>query len=334
MKYGNITGLDKPVARLAQGTVQLSGANLEAGFALLDGIFAQGGTTFDTAQVYGGGDSERTLGRWLQERGVRDQVVIITKGAHHNADRSRVTPYDISSDLYDSLARLKTEYVDIYLLHRDDETQPVGPIVEALNQHFQAGRIRVFGGSNWSHARLQAANDYAAEHHLEPFRMSSSNLALADRIQEPWAGCLSIGGAAGAAERDWYVRTQMPLLTWSSLAGGFFSGRFRRDNLDTITRDFERTTAYIYAHEPNFQRLDRAEALAREKGVTAAQIALAYLLHQPLNIYALVGCETAAEFADNAHALEVDLSQADVAWLETGAPERATAAVEAEVGTH
>jgi aryl-alcohol dehydrogenase-like predicted oxidoreductase len=326
MKYGTINGLDKPVARLAQGTVQLSSASLDAGYALLDGVFELGGSTFDTAQVYGGGDSERILGRWLQERGLRDQVVIITKGAHHNADRSRVTPFDIASDLQDSLARLKTNFVDIYLLHRDDETRPVGPIVEALNEHFRAGRIRVFGGSNWSHMRLQAANDYAAEHGLEPFRMSSSNLALADRIQEPWAGCLSIGGTTGAAERDWYTRTQMPLLTWSSLAGGFFSGRFRRDNLDTITRDFERNTAYIYAHEVNFQRLDRAQALAKEKGVTAAQIALAYLLHQPLNIYALVGCETAAEFADSAHALEVDLTPTEVAWLEAGAPERVPSA--------
>ena len=330
MKFGTISGLEKPVARLAQGTVQLSSANLDAGFALLDGIFALGCNTFDTAQVYGGGDSERTLGRWLQERGLRDQVVIITKGAHHNSDRSRVTPYDIASDLHDSLARLKTDHVEIYLLHRDDESQPVGPIVEALNEHFRAGRIRIFGGSNWSHKRLQAANDYAAEHGLEPFRMSSSNLALAERIQEPWVGCVSIGGAAGAAERAWYVKTQMPLLTWSSLAGGFFSGRFRRDNLDTITRDFERNTAYTYGHEANFQRLDRAEAIAREKGVTAAQIALAYLLHQPLNIFALVGCETAAEFADNAHALEVDLSPTELAWLETGTPEPVSSAVPTE----
>jgi aryl-alcohol dehydrogenase-like predicted oxidoreductase len=334
MKFGNITGLDKPVARLAQGTVQFSSANLDASFALLDGIYALGGNTFDTAQIYAGGASERTLGRWLHERGLREQVVIITKGAHHNSDRNRVTPFDIAADLHDSLARLKTDTVDIYLLHRDDESQPVGPIVEALNEHFRAGRIRVFGGSNWTYKRIQAANDYAAENGLEPFRMSSSNLALADRVQEPWEGCLSIGGAAGAADRAWYQQTQMPLLTWSSLAGGFFSGRFRRDNLDTITRDFERNTAHIYAHEINFERLDRAQALAREKGVTAAQIALAYLLQQPLNVYALVGCETPEEFADNAHALQVDLSPAEVAWLETGSPERVSESMPAQAEAH
>src|SRR6185436_11297422 len=184
--------LDKPVARLAQGTVQLSSANLDAGFALLDGVFAQGGTTFDTAQVYGGGDSERTLGRWLQERGLRDQVVIIGKGAHHNEDRHRVTPFDITADLHDSLARLKTERIELYLLHRDDPTVPVGPIVNVLNEHLQAGKIGAFGGSNWSVERIQEANTYAAANGMVPFVASSPNFSLAEQIRPPWPNCVSI----------------------------------------------------------------------------------------------------------------------------------------------
>src|SRR5258708_38984313 len=93
MKYSTIPGVDKPVARLAQGTTMLNSAALDQAMALLDGVFALGGNTFDTGHVYRNGDSERTLGRWMQERGLREQVVIVSKGAHPNADRDRVTPF-------------------------------------------------------------------------------------------------------------------------------------------------------------------------------------------------------------------------------------------------
>jgi len=150
MQYGQIPGVTKPVARLIQGTVMIGTDKLEASFALLDEILALGGNTFDAAHIYGNGDVERALGRWVAARGVREQVVIVTKGAHHSQDRQRVTPYDITSDLHDSLARLCTDYIDLYLLHRDDPSVPVGPIVEVLNEHRAAGRIHAFGGSNWS----------------------------------------------------------------------------------------------------------------------------------------------------------------------------------------
>lgn len=320
MKSGRVPGLDKPVSRLAQGTMMISSAQLDRSFALLDAVLALGGNAFDTAHVYANGDCDRTLGRWIQERGIREQVVIIAKGAHPNADRNRVTTFDITADLHDSLARLMTDHIDIYLLHRDDVSKPVGPIVEVLNEHCQAGLIRAFGGSNWTHQRIQAANAYAEAHGLRPFSMSSSNYSLAEQVQAPWPGCVSVGGQAGAAAREWYRHTQMPLLTWSSLAGGFFSGRFQRDNLDRLTRNLDRVSAQAYGCEANFQRLERAQALAEEKGVTAAQVALAYLFHQPLNIFALVGCETPAEFAQNVQAAELDLAPEQLTWLEAGTP--------------
>lgn len=319
MKFATVPGLNKPVARLAQGTVMLSRAALEQGMALLDGIFALGGNTFDTAHSYRSGECELTLGRWISERGIRERVVIVDKGAHPSANRDRVTPGDITSDLHESLARLETDYIDIYLLHRDDPSKPVGPLVEILNDHCQAGRIRAYGGSNWTPERIAEANAYAEVHGLQPFVISSPNFSLAVQMQPPWSGCLSIGGAAGAAAREWYSRTQMPLLTWSSLAGGFFSGRFRRGNLANLTNESDHVTARAYGDELNFQKLERAQALGREKGLTAAQIALAYVLNQPLNLFALVGCWTIAEFAENAAVVGLKLTPQELAWLETGA---------------
>ena len=139
MQYGSIDGIDKPISRLVQGTVMVNSEEIEKGFALLDEVFELGCTTFDTGHVYGNGDNERTVGRWINERGLRDKVVILGKGAHHNQDRKRVTPFDITADLHDSLARFKTDYIDLYVLHRDDPAVPVGPIVETLNEHFEAG---------------------------------------------------------------------------------------------------------------------------------------------------------------------------------------------------
>lgn len=316
MQYGNVPGVTKPIARLVQGTVMISTSKLDESFALLDGVLELGGTTFDTAHGYGNGDVERTMGRWMKARGNRDQVVILGKGAHHNQDRQRVTPYDITADLHDSLARMQTDYIDLYVLHRDDPSQPVGPIIETLNEHKAAGKIHAFGGSNWSTARLQEANAYAQAHGLTPFVVSSPNFSLAVQRKAPWPNCVSISGPEAAEERAWYADHNTPLFTWSSLAGGFFSGRFNRDNLDSFDTYLDKLCVECYCTEANFQRLDRVRELADERGLTIPQVATAYVMSYPLNIFPLVGCNTAQEFKANLEASEMRLTPAEIAWLE------------------
>ena len=318
MGYGTLPGLDKRVSRLVQGTVMVNSAEEARSFRLLDEVYELGCTTFDTAHVYGSGDNERTVGHWVRSRGIRDEVVIIAKGAHHNADRKRVTPFDITADLHDSLARFGFDELDLYVLHRDDPAVPVGPIIEVLNEHQKNGRVRAFGASNWSQARFAEANRYAAEHGLTPFTVSSPNFSLAEQVHEPWPGCVSIGGPSGGAARAWYQQQGTPLLTWSSLAGGFFSGRFRRDNLESFASYLDKLCVSSYGYEENFKRLERAETLARDKSVSLPQLALAYVTSQPLDIYALVGCSSGAEFEANLGALNLELSEAECAWLEAG----------------
>ena len=316
MQYAHISGIDKPISRLVQGTMMLNSSNQEESFALLDAVYALGCRTFDTAHVYGGGQSERVLGNWLKSSGVRDEVVILGKGAHHNQDRKCVTPFDITAHIHDSLARLQVDHIDLYLLHRDDPSVPVGPIVERLNEHQRTGDIGAFGGSNWSQQRLQEANDYAVAHGLRPFVASSPNYSLADQKQPPWPDCVTISGPDNQAARDWYLANQMPLFTWSSLAGGFFTDRFQRDNLDTFEQYMDKVVIAAYCYEDNFQRLDRARHLAQEKGLTVPQIALAFVLNQPLNIFALVGCRSGEEFKANLEASTLALTAAELAWLD------------------
>ena len=316
MEYGQITGVGKRLSRVVHGTIMANSKDLDHSLELLDAVYAAGITTFDTAHVYGSGDNERTVGQWFNSRGLRDEIVIVGKGAHHNSDRKRVTPFDISADIHDSLARFKTDYIDLYILHRDDPTQPVGPIIEVLNEHQAAGRIHAFGGSNWSVERLTEANEYAAAHGLKPFIASSPNFSLADQVKEPWADCTTISGPAYSAAREWYAANQMPLFTWSSLAGGFFSGRFQRDNLDTFDTYFDKLVVECYCSDANFERLDRAQQLGAEKGLTVAQIAVAFVLSQPLNIYALLAPRTAEEVRLNVEAASVRLTQAEMDWLD------------------
>ena len=323
MPYGRLPAIDRPLARVVQGTTMLGTAlDEDASFALLDRVRAAGGTTFDTAHVYGNGRCETMLGRWLQARGVRDEVVLLGKGAHHNAERQRVTPADITADLHESLDRLQTDHVDLYMLHRDDPAVPVGPIVDVLNEHQNAGRFHAFGGSNWSTARLAEANAYAHANGLAGFVASSPQFSLAEQVTEPWSNTVSIGGPAHEADRAWYARERLALFCWSSLASGFFSGRFRPDNLDTFTSTPDLTCIRAYASDANFQRLARAEQLAEERGLTVAQVALAYVLHQPLDLYALVGPFTPEEFEADVVAATLDLTPAELAWLDLSASTR------------
>ncbi len=318
MKYGHIPGSTKSIGRIVQGTLMLHNNDMANVNSLLDALYAQGCNAFDSSHGYGGGGSERALGEWMESRKVRDEMFILTKGCLMNEDRNRVTPYDLSSDLHDSLVRLRTDHIDLYLLHRDDLSQPVGPVVDRLHQHRQEGKILAYGGSNWSTARIAEANAYAAAHGCAPFVASSPNFSMADPQEIPYQDCLTISGQEGAGERDWYRDQKMPLFTWSSLAQGFFSGRYRRDNLDTFTDPFEQLCVRAYGSEENFRRLDRAEALGAQIGLSLPQIAVAYVLNYPLNIFALIGCQTPEEWQANVAAMELDLSPSDLHWLETG----------------
>lgn len=302
--------LGRDLSCLVLGTMALAPDDLDRSFALLDAWREAGGNVVDTAHIYGGGHCERVLGRWMKERGTRERLSIIGKGAHHNVDRKRVTPEDIASDLRDSLVRMQTDFVDLYLLHRDDPDVPVGEIVDALNAQMKTGRVRAFGGSNWTPARLAAANAYAAGKGLAGFTASSPHLSLALPNGEIWAGCVA---AIDTESRDWYAKTQMPLFAWSSQARGFFSGRFHpgKDTDATVTR--------VYYSDTNWGRFRRAEEFGKRRGrFTANQVALAWVLRQPFPVFALIGPHNVDELRSSLAALELSLTPDECRWLETG----------------
>jgi len=315
MIYGAIQGLSKPLPRVIFGTLPLVNADATT-FSLLDSIIEMGCYAFDTAHAYGDGASEQVIGNWMETRNNRSEVIVIDKGAHPVRGRSRVDSESIKQDFQESLRRLKTDYIDLYLLHRDDSAVAVGPIMEVLNDLKNEGKIVIFGVSNWSRKRLQEASEYAEKNGLASFSAASNQYSLAIQYDDPYPGTLSMNSSSGDSERQWYEETQYPLLAWSSLARGFFSGKFTRDNLADFTDPQSLISTRCYAREDNFVRLDRARQLAEKKGTTVPQIALAYIFQQPLNCFAISGASNATEFRENIEALEIRLTKKEISWLD------------------
>jgi len=318
VQYGNVPGIDKQVSRIVLGSMVIQADDRDRAHAVLDAAYAAGINTIDTGRVYG--TAEPTLGAWVTDRGLRDEVVILSKGCHPSQYRRRVTPFDLASDLYESLAALGLDYIDLYMFHRDDPEVPVGPLVEAFNEHLSAGRVRAFGASNWTFERIGEANEYAASHGLVPFAATSPYYGLAEQVEDPWPGrCASLSGPANAAARDWCRQNDIAVFAYSSLARGLFSGRVTREN---YRDEADRFCIKAYCHGVNFDRLDRALTLAEDKGVTVAQVALAYLFCGPLNVFPLVGAQSRDECESCAGALDVALTPQELAWLDLRSDER------------
>jgi len=296
------------------GSMVFSTEKQELTNELLDRWIESGGTAIDTARIYAKGTSEEAFGAWLQARGCRDKLVIIGKGAHHDSVtlERRVNAASIHEDIQISLQTMQLDKMDIYILHKDDEDAPVGPVVEALNEEQAAGRIGAFGGSSWTHQRIAEANEYADKHGLKGFGVSSPNLALAVPNEPMWAGYVSLSGDEEALA--WYEKNQLPVFAWSSQARGFFSGRYKPEVTEGTTMD-ESNVIRTYFSEANWERYRRAESLAKEKGCTLQQVTLAWVLHQPLNLYALIGPATTSELDNSLGALDITLSEEELAWL-------------------
>lgn len=306
MDYLSIQGLEKPVSRLMKGSDYFHHHNYDKAAANLDAFLPIGGNSIDSAHIYCGGESEEVIGRYMKERGNREQWVILTKGAHHDQNGPRVSREAIRSDLAKSLERLQSDYIDMYALHRDNPAIPAGEVIEALNEHIISGAVRTIGVSNWSWQRIQEANDYAAAKGLVGFSFSSPNFSLAKANEPFWAGCVSADDETCA----WHEANQIPLFSWSSQARGFFTGRFSpeiRDNADLVR---------VFYSEANWERLERAKQLAERKKVTAIQIALAYVLNQPFPTCALIGAQSLEELRSCDEGSLIQLTREELDWLD------------------
>ena len=299
----SIPGVSKTASVVALGFEFFP--NFASASLTLDTFYETGGNVFDTAHVYGGGKTEAIFGDWHTSRRVpREEIVLIGKGAHSPL----CYPDVIAKQLDQSLERLKTDYIDIYFMHRDNTAIPVGEFVDAMDAEVKRGRIRgIFGGSNWTRERMDEATAYAARTGKTAPAALSNNFSLAEMLEPIWAGCVT---SSDEKWKRWLTEKQVPNFSWSSQGRGFFTERAGRDKLD------DEEIVRCWYSERNFTRRDRAIKLAQELGRSPIHIALAYVIAQPFPVVPLIGPRTVAELEDSLTALNIALTPDQVAWLE------------------
>lgn len=310
--YTTIEGIDKKISRIFLGTGFLP--DVEDHNAWLSSILDAGVNAIDTARVYP--NSEETIGKWLDKTGKRDEVVILSKCGHPDGNTKRVNRSAMLSDIDESLEKLHTDYIDIYILHRDDPKTPVAEVVETFNEMKALGKIGLFGGSNWTHQRIEEANEYAYKKGLAPFSVSSPSFGLADQLGVVWDDtCVTISGKDGKEGRNWYLKNQMPVIAYSSLGRGLLSGKMKSTDAENADKFLDTFAMRGYAFPDNFERLRRCELLAREKNVSVPQIAMSWIFRQGMNMFAVVSTSTQARMLENINALKVDLSEKECSFL-------------------
>ncbi len=301
MRTGHLGGLNKAVSRAVLGCDNVT--NTDDGSALWDGFVAAGGTAFDTAHIYGGGACEAALGGWLRSQR-SDDLLVLVKGAHTpNCD-----PESIGKQLHESLDRLGLATAEVYIMHRDNPEVPVDEFVDVLDGLAGDGLINVFGGSNWGIDRFAAANAYARKAGKRAMSVLNNNLSLAHMVTPVWDGCISASDGASLA---YLTETQTAHFSWSSQARGYFYGTDDATALPDGTRPEQ-----CFDSPDNRERRRRAGQLGEELGVSAGQVAMAYVVNQPFPSFALIGPRTEAELASTLRGIALTLTPGQIAWLD------------------
>src|SRR6267143_7100371 len=288
--------------------VDQAGANQMVARSLESGI-----NFFDTADVYSYGESETVLGKALKDADIeRDKVIVATKvrgGMSEGATSGTGDPNNVGlsrqhifSSIEHSLRRLDTDYVDLYQVHGWDLLTPIEETLRALDDLVRQGKVRYIGCSNWS-----------ARHLMKALCLSRAN---------DWAEFVSLQAYYSLVGRD-LEHELLPLcreegvgvLPWSPLSGGFLSGKYRRDNPNPAGA--RRTNFHFPASDEarGFDAVEALDEIAKQKGATVAQVALAWLLAQPGVTSIIIGANKMSQLEDNLKAAELELTALEIEVL-------------------
>jgi aryl-alcohol dehydrogenase-like predicted oxidoreductase len=315
MEYRNLGGSGTVVSNHCLGTMTFGSESDEAtSHAQLDRFLEVGGNFVDTANVYSGGESESIIGRWLTKRtDARDNVVLATKGRFPQAkDRNGVggSRVNLVRSLDASLRRLQTDYVDLYQLHAWDPITPIEETLRFFDDAVSAGKIRYAGVSNFTGWQLQKAALIAAHRHYTPIVSLQPQYSLLVRDIE--FECVPV------CENE-----NIGILPWSPLAGGWLTGKYQRDQAPTgATRLGENADRGMEAYakrntERTWQVIDEVTAIAKSRGVSAAQVALSWVTDRPAVTATILGARTVEQLDDNLAAADLHLTAEETDRLDT-----------------
>jgi aryl-alcohol dehydrogenase-like predicted oxidoreductase len=326
MKYRLLGKTGVKVSELCLGTMtfgqqffNIAVVDQQGADTMVARAFDAGINFFDTADVYSYGESETILGRSLKRSGIaRDRMIVATKvrGAMTEAASSGtgdvnnvgLSRQHIFSSIEQSLRRLDTDYIDLYQVHGWDLLTPIEETLRALDDLVRQGKVRYLGCSNWAARQLMKA--------------------LVISKERGWAGFVSLQAYYSLVGRDLEhellplcVEEGVGVLPWSPLSGGFLSGKYRRDNPNP---EGARRTNFGFPPIDEARGFDAVEALdeiAKAKGATTAQVALAWLLAQEGVTSIIIGANKMSQLDDNLKAAELQLTADEVARLsQTTAP--------------
>jgi aryl-alcohol dehydrogenase-like predicted oxidoreductase len=299
MKYTNLGRTGLKVSRLCLGTMNFGPHTTEEdSYAVMDRALDEGINFFDTANVYGWkqgeGITEQIIGRWFaQGGGRREKVVLATKVYGKMGDwpnESRLSAYHIRRACEESLRRLQTDHIDLYQMHHIDRETPWEEVWQAMEQLVREGKVLYVGSSNFAGWHIAQAQETAKARHFMGLVSEQSLYNLNARMieMEVVPACQEYG---------------LGIIPWSPLAGGILGGALQKATEGR--RADENRQKEIEKHR---DQLEAYEGLCREIGEEPADVALAWLLHQPGVTGPIVGPRTMEQLEGNLHALEVELS--------------------------
>ena len=286
-------------------------ADEAASFKVLDAFVAGGGNAIDTANVYSawipghkGGESEAVIGKWLKQRGRRDDVLILTKVGMQMGDGSKgLAKAYIKQQVEDSLRRLGTDYIDLYQSHQDDESLPVTEPLETYADLIKEGKIRAIGASNYSASRLREALDASEQHGLPRYESLQPEYNLYERA---------------SLETELLPLTQeqqVGIISYFGLASGFLTGKYRTE-ADLSKSPRGGSIGPKYLNDRGLKILAALDAVvARHAQATPAQVALAWIIAQPGLTAPIASATSVEQVTELLKAAELKLSTEDLQML-------------------
>jgi aryl-alcohol dehydrogenase-like predicted oxidoreductase len=315
MEYRTLGGSGCAVSSLCLGTMTFGAETDEAGaHEQLDQFLEAGGTFVDTADVYSHGVSEEIIGRWFARRpaDVTEPVVLATKGRFdmdNSPNGAGLSARHLTRALDASLRRLGLESVDLYQVHAYDPLTPMEETLRTLDQFVRAGKIRYYGLSNFTGWQLTKAVHLArALNAAGPVTLQPQYSLLAREIE--WEIVPAVLDAG------------LGLLPWSPLGGGWLSGKYRRDQRPTgDTRLGENPARGMEAYdrrgtERAWNVIDAVQKVAEDRGVSMAEVALAWVTDRPAVTSTILGARTVSQLQTNLRAAGLHLTQAETAALD------------------
>jgi aryl-alcohol dehydrogenase-like predicted oxidoreductase len=294
MTFGGAEGIFKAIGGLPQHDVD----------ALVENSIDAGINFFDTANVYSGGESETMLGKALGSK--RKDIVVASKvfgRMGKGANEVGLSRLHIMHEAEASLERMNTDYIDLYQIHGFDAVTPLEETLSALTDLVRQGKVRYIGCSNLAAWQIMKALGISAMRHLEKFVTLQAYYSLAGRELEREIVPMLLDQKLG-------------LLVWSPLAGGLLSGKFTRGG--AVDNDARRTkfTFPPVDQEKAYDIVDVMRTVAERHSATVAQVALAWLLHQPSVTSVIIGAKKTTQLKDNLGAVDVKLSAEDLKQLD------------------